>query len=62
MERGHLDGESEEIVDEGVKELVDHSLAWHVRNTLQLVVDVQTGDHHEEAVGVNAADEGSDDE
>jgi len=32
VQEGHLDGESEEIVDEGVEELVSHSTAGHVRD------------------------------
>ena len=44
VQEGHLDGESEEVVDEGVEELVGHSAAGHVSNRLETVVDVQTWD------------------
>jgi hypothetical protein len=60
VEPGHLDREGEEIVDEGVQELVGQRLARHVGNRLQPVVDVETGDHHEEAVRVDTAHQGLD--
>lgn len=60
VEPGHLDGKGEEIVDEGVQELVGQRLAGHVGNRLQPVVDVETGDHHKEAVGVDTAHQGLD--
>jgi hypothetical protein len=44
VQEGHLDGESEEVVDEGVEELVSHGAAGHVSDGLEAVVDVQTRD------------------
>jgi hypothetical protein len=44
VQEGHLDGESEEVVDEGVEELVSHGAAGHVSDGLEAVVDVQTWD------------------
>jgi hypothetical protein len=44
MQEGHLDGESEQVVDEGVEELVGHGTAGHVSDGLEAVVDVQTWD------------------
>lgn len=44
VQEGHLDGEGEEVVDEGVEELVRHRAAGHVRDGLEAVVDVQAGD------------------
>ena len=44
VEEGHLDGEGEEVVDEGVEELVCHGAAGHVGDGLEAVVDVQTRD------------------
>ena len=61
VEPGHLDSEGEQVVDEGVEELVGHGLAGHVGNGLQSVVDVQTGHHHEEAIGVDTTHESLDD-
>jgi hypothetical protein len=44
VQEGHLDGEGEEVVDEGVEELVCHGAAGHVGDGLEAVVDVQTWD------------------
>jgi hypothetical protein len=44
VEERHLDGESEEVVDEGVEELVCHGATGHVGDGLEAVVDVQTWD------------------
>jgi hypothetical protein len=44
VEEGHLDGESEEVVDESVEELVGHGAAGHVGDRLESIVDVQTWD------------------
>jgi hypothetical protein len=46
VERGHLDGEGEEVVDEGVEELVCHCLGGHVRYGLEFVVDEEGWNHH----------------
>ena len=54
VEERHLDGEGEEVVDEGVEELVGHGAAGHVSDGLEAVVDVQTWDL-EEWVSVNAS-------
>lgn len=48
----HLDSESEEVVDEGVEELVRHGAAGHVRDGFEAVVDVQAGDLGELLVGI----------
>ena len=44
VEEGHLDGEGEEVVDEGVEELVGHGAAGHVGDGLEAVVDIETWD------------------
>ena len=62
VQGGHLDGEGEQIVNEGVEELVRHGAAGHVRDGLETVVDVQRGNHHEETVGVDRTYKGRDDE
>jgi hypothetical protein len=47
MPRGNLDGEVEEVIDEGVEELLCHRVAGHVRDGLEMAVDVEQRDHHE---------------
>jgi len=58
----HLDGECKKIVDERVEKLVCHGARVHVRDTLQAVVDVQAGHHHEKAISIDRADQGGNDE
>ena len=41
MLRAHLDDEGEQVVDDGVQELVAHLAPGQVRHALQLVVQVQ---------------------
>lgn len=62
MKRRHLDCEGKKVIDERVEELVRHGLSWHVCHGFQAIVDVQGWDHHQESVGVDGTDEGSDDE
>jgi len=62
VQGGHLDGEGEQVVDEGVQELVHHGAGGHVRDGFQPVVDVERWYHHQEAVRVDGADERRDDE
>ena len=47
MQERHFDGEGEEVVDEGVEELVHHCSRGHVRDGFEAVVDVEAG-HLEE--------------
>eukprot|EP00640_Fibrocapsa_japonica_P003051 CAMPEP_0113940086 /NCGR_PEP_ID=MMETSP1339-20121228/6271_1 /TAXON_ID=94617 /ORGANISM="Fibrocapsa japonica" /LENGTH=272 /DNA_ID=CAMNT_0000943775 /DNA_START=65 /DNA_END=881 /DNA_ORIENTATION=- /assembly_acc=CAM_ASM_000762 len=58
---GHLDDESEQVVDESVEGLVDHHTPGQVGHTLHLVVDEELGGHEDEAKGVDEADERGDD-
>jgi hypothetical protein len=44
VQRGHFDDKREEVVDDGVEELVRHLAPGQVRHTLQLVVQVQLQD------------------
>lgn len=41
MQCWHLDNKGKQIIDDGVEELVCHLTPGQVRNTLQLVVEVQ---------------------
>src|SRR5687768_7772926 len=61
VQDGHLDGEREEVVDEGVEELVHHRLGRHVRHALEAVIDVKRGHHHQETVSIHGTDQGCDD-
>eukprot|EP00959_Pyramimonas_sp_CCMP1952_P378862 7936349-Pyramimonas_sp.AAC.1 len=58
VQRGHLDDEGEEVVDDSVEELVRHLPPRHVRHALQPVVDVQLRAHHDEPEGVHAPHQG----
>lgn len=62
MQERHLDCESEEVIDKCVEELVGHGFSWHVRDRFESVVDVEGGNHHEESVCVDGADECGDHE
>ena len=53
MQRGHLDDEGEEVVHDGVEELVSHLAPRQVRHRLELVVDEQLRAHHDEACEVH---------
>lgn len=41
MQQGHLDDKREQVVDDGVEELVGHLAPGEVRHGLELVVEVQ---------------------
>ena len=48
LHQGHLDDEGEDVVDEGVEELVGEHPPGQMRHALQLVVDEQLRRHHDE--------------
>jgi hypothetical protein len=41
MQQWHLDDECEQVINDGVEELVGHLPPWQMGHTLQLVVQVQ---------------------
>ena len=61
MKHWHFDDESEEIVDDGVEELVSHLPPWHMSDGLELVVDEELRAHHDEPEHVDTAREGRED-
>mmetsp|Transcript_16844 Transcript_16844/g.64143 ORF Transcript_16844/g.64143 Transcript_16844/m.64143 type:complete len:436 (+) Transcript_16844:745-2052(+) len=61
VQQRHVHDEGKEIVDEGVERLVDHGAPGHVCHALELVVDEELRRHHDEAEGVDKADETADD-
>lgn len=62
MQRGHLDRKRKKVINERIQKLVRHRFGRHVRYRLEPVVDVQTRDHHQEPICVDAADQRRDDE
>ena len=53
MERRHFNHKREEIVNNGVKELVGHLTPWKVCDRFEFVVEIQLWAHENEAEGVN---------
>ena len=58
----HFNDEAEEVIDDGVQEREHQSLVVQVGDAFESVVDVQLGHHVDEAEGVDAANQGVDDE
>ena len=53
VHRWHFDDEREQVIDDGSQELVRHLAPGKVGDGLELVVDVELGNHHDEPKGVN---------
>ena len=57
MHGGHLDYESEEVINKGIDALVCHRLPIEMGYALQLVIDEKLGHHHYEAKHVDEANQ-----
>ena len=65
MQRGHLDDKGEQVIDDGVEELVGELAPGEVRHTLHAVVQVQlralrmhTGVHIQVRIDLKSSDKG----